>query len=304
VPNPITSALALPVTLSGSPALSITDSSGTRTATFPNEVFRHFLAYVSGATPGVNSGTEADPHEAGKYLQYKLNNNGALAHHTITFTTDGRWQWFYASTGTASITWDGTGGTSAVLARLYGWTGNTTATAASSSTAQHQPFGFAACESRPGSTGRTYEPPKVAAARMPDGSAYGWSDGYTNSFQSFNVAWLPKDAAAKSSFGVAGTPAYPTSITRERAVLTAPSASYTLPYSWWEAIAASLNLRCGFAQGNLQRLIAASESTFLDVYVDPSTITKAGALKPQVANWDQFWTWEGVTLLTRAAALR
>lgn len=303
--NPITSALALPVTFGSSLSITVTDSGAgsPRTATFPAETYRQFLAYVGGAPAGVNSGTEADPHEWGQYLQYKLNNNGALALWTVTMTTVGQWAIAYGGTGTGEIKWDGAGGTSLIPRIMTGFTSNY-AGGAGSITATHQPFAFAATDSRASATGRTFDPPKVAAARMPDGSVYGWSDGYTGSYQSFDLTWLPKDSATKSSSGSSATPAYPVSITRERTVLTVPTASYTLPYSWWEAITASLGVRCGFAQANLRELIAGSQTAFFDVYVDASTIQKAGALKPMVPSWDAWWRWDGITLTTRAQGTR
>lgn len=301
----ITTALALPVTFATTASIIVTDSGAgsPRTATFPASTYRQFLAYVGGSPAGVNTGTEADPHEWGKYFQYKLNNNGALALWSVAMGTDGRWVVTYSGTGTGQVEWDELAGTSKVPRVMTGFGANLSIAAGGSSTATHQPFAFAATIGRGEDTGLASLPAKTVGAEMPDGSVYAWTDNQHRVMRTFNLEFQPKNLAQKNALGAAGTPLFPTALTVMKAPSLVPTSSYVLPWSVYETIRTAAGKRLGYTT-NFQALVAGSSFAFDDGYLSLETINAQVPNKPQAPGYDARWKWTGVQVVHYAEMSR
>ncbi|HEY6017242.1 MAG TPA: hypothetical protein VIU16_10680 [Gaiellaceae bacterium] len=302
-----TTAIASPVTLPLNVFVGVADVTSTRAFEFPGAVYRQFLAYVSGGTPGFNSGTEADSHEWGKFLQYGLNNSGALANYTVSMGTDGRWSIRNNTGSPATITMDGSvvaaQTTSKIVAVMTGFTTTVlTIAAGATATAEQQPFGFCCAIGRENDTGRAALPAKTVGAEMPDGSVYVWTDDQHRTARTFDLLFLPKDATAKAALSAAGTPLFPTTITKEKTPSLTPTTTYALPWSVYETVRTGGGKRLGYTT-QFQQMVAGSVLDFVDGYFDLATLNAAAPNKPY-GTWDQRWRWNGVALLTRAVATR
>jgi hypothetical protein len=295
--NALTSMLAVPYSL-GAVAVIVTDSGAgsPRTATFTAGVYRSFLALVAG-TAGVNAGTEADPFEFVKYLQYKLNNNGGLALWTCALGVDGRIAITYGGTGTGTVQWDGTGGTSKLVKYAAGHDADISLAAAASVTCTYQPLGCAFWSGSGNDTGWTGLPQKFAAAEMPDGVVYGVGDNRHGLVRSFDLRHAPETWALRTTLATHSTPMFASTKARSASPVRSPAtAAQAPPWSVEECFKTAASRRCGAALGNLQALIAGSDTVFEDVYLRPEMISAERAIRLSTPGYAALRDWAKVDL--------
>lgn len=292
-------AIAVPYTLPAGASVAVVDATSTRTVTLPaGGVVRHFLASAFRTTLGTALGTEADPYEAGALLQLLLRAAGSNTWWTVAMGADARWRITYSGSGTGTLTW-----TSTVLAPLFGFAANVSLTTGQTATAAYGPTHWAASFAKVNDTGRTTMPVKVAGAEMEDGTVYAWLAPRQRTRRSFDLRFHPRTAALAASLGSFATPAYPTTLAKEASPTRDIAAGYALPWSLYETLRASAGCLVAVAFGNLQPLVAATESEFAEGYWDLATITRDGALAPFQPTNQQRMDWSGLALITKVNAL-
>ena len=196
----ITTALFLPFKfpLSNYSAV-VVDSAGTNTRTFiPLATAWYIQEFAHSGSP---AGTVDDPINLLRHVESQLGS----ARWSVALNDSGKVVITYNSTGVASITF----ATSAIPNALGLNVNSLTFSAGESKIATYQPthclYGF----SREEDSGWRSKGQIVAAVDSPDGSVYGWTNGYNRWERSFTMKFHPKDVTVQNASVANITVAYP-----------------------------------------------------------------------------------------------
>lgn len=195
----------------------------------------------------------------------------------------GFWYIKYLGTGTGTITWDGSGGTSTVPRNLLGFSTNVSLATNATLVATYHPAGFVYTIGRRNCKDYERRKPMAAYATTPDGRVYGWRDSSRQVCLAWDAIGHPRDWATRNSLPAACTPLYPTDPAR---ILTPPSsvAAASPPWSvldFWDTCA-------GFDLAyvrDFQAVLAGSVSTFDVLHLAEETIMADRPTAPMQANW-------------------
>lgn len=188
----------------------------------------------------------------------------------------------YNGTGTGTITWDGTGGTSVVPRNLLGFASNISLTHGQTTTATYHPAGMVYTIGRRNC--RLYErrKPFAAYATTPDGRVYGWRDSSRQMGIRWDAIAHPRDWATRATLGAACTPLYP-STGRYLTPASSPSGA-VLPWSvldFWDSCA---GIDVAYVS-DYQGVFAGLVSTFDVLHASEEMLMADRPTSPTQANW-------------------
>lgn len=242
-------------------ALTITkdDQDGITAVTTSTGYFRTKLASTTGV------GTEDNPYELIYNVQSALG-----AKWVVSMISSGKIRIQYVGTGTGELIW-----TSVQIRALLGFDIGVGPLATNAF--QDGAYLPTHCIFSPSSDDQGWQqaPGKSAVVRMPDGTTYGWQDGYSILKRNITFTFLPRDEDARTLVGASGTQVIPTTLYR---INPAQSEPYQEPpWSTTQTVATAAGKRCAFTD-RLPEIIAGTHSVYDVVYLDTETFKGASVL--------------------------
>jgi hypothetical protein len=280
----LTTFMAGEIRLTSSVNLTVTDSHsvGGRTVTIPAGYYRIRLADSSA------DGSQSNPYDLLARLQTLANAAPAAGYWSFELTAQGFVRITYnGGSGTASITWDGSGIVRDVLGFTAGVSFGGTGVA---QTATYHPTHclFSIC--RAGDTGWQPVPPMMAVCELPDGSVVGEQDANENMLRSFDLRFHPKDWATRTSLGAAGTPMLPV---KSRWKVPSTGAGTDPPWSVKDFVRAAAFKAVGVCF-DFQALTTGSK--FDECYLAESALRADRAMVQTIGGIDQRYDFKGFAL--------
>lgn len=264
------SLIALPVKWTTSLAAFVDDSAGLGPRTLiPSGTTwtRTFLAPSTGGT------SEDLPTDLLRLVESALNGGGPSIW-SVTLSDTGRVAFKYLDAGVGEITW----GAAAALGRALGFTSNVGPIAAG--TPQYGDTLPAFCwlpYSLDSDTGWRAEHSLLSAAMHANGAVTAFDEGTQLVTRTVRPRFAPASESVRTTRSLYATPFYPPADEPTR--WTAPSiAPGSCPEAWTvhETLSCAIGLRCAYAIGDLQALIAGSSTDYYEGSIDPEGVRSRG----------------------------
>ena len=265
------SLIALPVRWTTSLDATVDDASGLGPRTLiPSGTTwtRTFLAPSTGGT------SEDSPTDLLRFVESSLNLGGPPVGWSVTLSDTGRVRIEYLDVGTGEIVW----GAAAAVGLALGFTSDV------------GPMAFGAPQygdtlpafcwfpySLDGDTGFRAEHSLLSAALHANGAVTAFDEGTQLVTRTFRARFAPATESVRTTRALYATPFYPPSDEPTR--WTAPSiAPEDCPEAWTvhETLSCAIGLRCAYALGDLQSLIAGSSTGYYEGAVDPESVRSRG----------------------------
>jgi hypothetical protein len=275
----LSSCIAVPFTFSGTQTVTVTDS-GTgspRTFAMDSGTYRTFLAQTGTGTPGLNSGTEADPRETIALLEHYLNDGAGGTLWSAVMTADGFVKITNIAAGPgAEIDFTSADGLAAALGfhpSGFSLHVDLIINNGASHTADYPPMFFGATISRPNDTGESPLPQAFASSTTADGQVIGWGDNTRVVTRKWDARFHPNTWSDRTTLSAAGTVMKPTTLAQAQSPSRVADGDFTkLPWSFQETIQCAAAVKIAVAHANFQELVAGSDHTFDVCYLDADTI--------------------------------
>jgi hypothetical protein len=256
---------------------------------------------ASSASPATPSTTPSAPKSLIAHIDNKLGANW-----TVGLNAAGFVYFTYSGAGNASIVFPDT-----ILRNVLGFQANVSVSSGGTSTAPYHPTHTAYFLGTSNATNWVDSAPLGAFAEPRDGTTYGWTDSAAVQTYSFDGLYHPYDWTARTTLGMSATSSSATPYQGDstRRKTRSATAGITPPFGLLDfryACAANNGTagmsRCGALISTFQSAVSGSTTTYDEVHLSADTLTKDGAFKPSVPNWNARMNWDGIMLRWYATA--
>ena len=266
------SLIALPVRWTTSLDATVTDDAGVgRSVTMIASGTLWTRTFLAPATGGTSQNT---PKDLLRHIDAALNAAPAPGGQwSVTMTAAGRVRIAYSGSGTGAVTW----GAAVAVGRALGFSGNLSIPTGTHVDGDTLPAFCWFPYSLDSDTGFRAEHSLLSAALHANGAVTAFDEGTQLVTRTFRARYAPATESVRTTRALYATPFYPPSDEPTR--WTAPSiVPEDCPEAWTvhETLSCAIGLRCAYALGDLQSLIAGSSTGYYEGAVDPESVRSRG----------------------------